>query len=96
VQESIDALLAISLLPAPNGRAAEPGLARHFDDRQALGGRQDDLRRLDMLERTVAVANNGGQSLEIFGRDDDIDGLGHAARFAHPRPNVNLVKASVH
>ena len=49
---------AISLLPPPHRGAAEPGLARHFQDRQALGGRQDDLRAL----RTVAVANNGEQS----------------------------------
>ena len=67
------------------------GSARHFEDRQAFGGRQDDLRPLDMLQRTVAVADNGEQSLAIFGRDDDIDGLGHAARFAHPAPDVNLM-----
>jgi hypothetical protein len=49
-----------------------------------------------MLQRAVAVADNGEQPLAIFGRDDDIDALGHAARFAHPAPNVNLMKVSVH
>jgi hypothetical protein len=49
-----------------------------------------------MLQRAVAVANNGEQSLAIFGRDDDTDGLGHATRFARPAANVNLMKASVH
>jgi hypothetical protein len=49
-----------------------------------------------MLQRTVAVADNGEQALAIFGRDEDTDSLGHAARFARPAPNVNLMKASVH
>jgi hypothetical protein len=33
-----------------------------------------------MLQRTVAVANNGEQSLAIFDRDDDIDGCGRGRR----------------
>ena len=96
MQEPIDALLAVSLLPAPYRGTAEASLARHFKHRQAFSREQDDLRPLDMLQRAVAVADNGEQSLAIFGRDDDADGLGHAARLARPAANVNLMKASVH
>ena len=42
-----------------------------------------------MLERAIAIADDGEQTLAIFGRDDDADGLGHAAKLAHPAANVN-------
>lgn len=68
----------------------------HFNHRQAFSREQDDLRPLDMLQRAIAVADNGEQSLAIFHRDDDIDSLGHATRFACLAKNVNLMKASMH
>lgn len=96
MQEPIDPLLAVSLLPAPYCRTTEPSLACHFKHRQAFSREQNDLRPLDMLHRTVAVADNGEQSLAIFQRDEDTDGLGHATTFACPAKNVNLMKASMH
>ena len=96
MQEPINTLLAVSLLPAPYCGTTEASLACHFNHRQAFSREQDDLRPLDMLQWAIAVADNGEQSLAISHRDDDIDSLGHATRFACPAKNVNLMKASIH
>src|SRR5271167_2666789 len=95
-QETIDSFLAVSLLPAPNSRAADAGAARDFQDRRALGGKDNDLRPLDMLKRPVSITNDAEQTFAIFGRDYDIDSLRHVARFAYPARHVNPMSASVH
>src|SRR5271166_2576558 len=61
-QETIDSFLAVSLLPAPNSWAADAGAARNFQDGQALGGKDNDLRPLDMLERPVSITNDCAMS----------------------------------
>jgi hypothetical protein len=63
---------------------------------QPLGGKENDLRSLDVLERTVSIADDGEQPLTIFGANNDVDGLGHRPRFAHPAEPVNPVSVSVH
>jgi putative transposase len=63
-QETSDPLLAISLLPAPNGRAADADLMGDLQHRQTLGRKENDPRPLHVLERAAAVA--GEQSLAIF------------------------------
>ena len=94
--KAVDALLAVAQLPAPDRGAADPGATRDFQNRQALGGQQNDLRPLNMLERAAAVRDDGEQTLAIFGRNNDIDGLGHVARLAYPAAPVNPMSASVH
>jgi hypothetical protein len=47
-----------------------------------LGGKQHNLRPLNLLERTISIADDRKQALAIFGADYDVDGLGHAARVA--------------
>ena len=86
-----------SALPAPNGRAAD---SRRAERLPATGKRaaekENDARPLHMFERTITVAGNGEQTLAIFGGDDHIDSLGHAARLAHPAKFVNPLSVSVH
>ena len=60
-QEAVDALLAVSPLPAPDCGAAYAGAARDFQNRQALGGKQNDLRTLDMLQRAVSITNDASR-----------------------------------
>ena len=52
-QQAVDALLGVALLPAPDRRAADAGAPGDFQNREPLGGEQDDLGALDVLERTV-------------------------------------------
>ena len=77
-QKSIDALLAISLLPAPDSWATHVSPPSDFQHGQSLGGKQDDPRPLNVLHGTIAIARDSEQSLAVFGAHDDIDGLGHA------------------
>lgn len=95
-QEAIDALLTISPLPTPDSGAAGARPPRDFQHWQALGGKQHDLRPLNLLERTISIADDRKQALAIFGADYDVDGLGHAARVAYPVASVNPTSASVH
>jgi hypothetical protein len=95
-QETIDPFLAVPLLPAPNGRAADAGLIGNLQDWQTLGRKENDPRPLHVLEREPTVAGDGEQTLAILSCEDDVDGLGHAARLAHPAKFVNPVSVSVH
>jgi hypothetical protein len=49
-----------------------------------------------MFERAIAIRRDGQQTLTIFGRRNDTDGLSHAHRLAHPHEFVNHPSASVH
>ena len=95
-QKAIYALLAISLLPTPDGGATDPGPPRHFLHRQSFGGMQDNLGPLNVLQRAIAISHHGKQSLAIFGMGKDIDGLGHVARVAYLTTIVNHLMVSVH
>ena len=95
-QETVDALLAISLLPTPDGGATDPGPPRDLQNGQSFGRVQDDLRPLYVLQRAIAIGRDGEQKLAVFRMQKNIDGLGHIAGFAHPPEFVNPMKASVH
>ena len=95
-QKALHPFLAVALLPAPDRRSADAGAASHFQHRQTLGRKENDPRALNMLEPTTAIAGDGEQALAIFGREKDVDGLGHKARLAHAEPFVNPMSASVH
>ena len=96
VQETSDSFLAVSPLPTPNSRTADAGLLGDLQDRQALGRKENNPRPLHMFERATTVAGDGEQTLAIFGGEDDVDSLGHAARLAHTATIVNPMSASVH
>ena len=64
--------------------------------RQALGRKENDPRPLHVLERTATIACDGEQTLAIPSCENDVDGLGHAARLAHPAKFVNFMSVSVH
>jgi hypothetical protein len=66
-QDAIDAMLTISPLPAPDSGAAGASPPRDFQHWQALGGKQHDLRPLNLLERTISIAGDRKQALAIFG-----------------------------
>ena len=95
-QQAFDTLLGVSRLPAPDRGSADARAPRHFPHGQAVGRIKDNARPLHMFERTITVAGNGEQTLAIFGSNDNIDSLGHAARLAHPAKYVNPLSASVH
>jgi hypothetical protein len=49
-----------------------------------------------MFERTIAIRDDGQQTLTIFGGRKDTDGLSHTHRLAHPNEFVNHPSVSVH
>ena len=49
-----------------------------------------------MFERAIAIRDDGQQTLAIFGRWKDTDGLSHPDRPAHPPDLVNHPSVSVH
>jgi hypothetical protein len=49
-----------------------------------------------MFERTIAIRDDGQQTLTILGARKDADGLSHAHRLAHPHEFVNHQTAPVH
>jgi hypothetical protein len=57
-QETIDALLSISRLPAPNRGSTDPSAPRHFLHTQAVGREKNDVRPLHMFERTIAICDD--------------------------------------
>jgi hypothetical protein len=67
-----------------------------LQDRQALGRKEKNPRPLDMFERLTTVAGDHEQLLAIVSHQNDIDGLAHAARLAHPDKLVNPMSVSVH
>ncbi len=87
---------AISLLPAPNGRAADAGLMSDLQDRQAISRKKNDPPPLHMLERAITVACDGRQTRAIFSCEGDVDGLGQVTRLAYSEKNVNPMSASLH
>jgi hypothetical protein len=66
----------------------------HVLDRLTL--KENDQRLLHMFERATTVAGDGEQTLAILSCEDDVDGLGHAARLAHTAKIVNPMSASMH
>ena len=75
VQKTIYALLAISLLPTPDGGATDPGPPRDFQHRKSFGGTKDNLGPLNVLQGAIAIRDYGKQSLAIFGMLKNGDGL---------------------
>ena len=57
---------------------------------------RDNARPLHMFEWTIAIRDDGQQTLTILGGRKDTDGLSHAHRLAHPPASVNHPTASVH
>ena len=96
MQKAIYALLAISLLPTPDGGATDPGPPRDFQHGQSFGGMQDNLGPLYVFQRAITISHDGKQSLAIFGMLKNIDGLCHNPRFAYLGTLVNPMIASVH
>jgi len=89
VQKANYALLAISLLPTPDGGATDPGPPRDLQHGQSFGGTQDNLGPLNVLQGAIAISHDGKQSLAIFGMGQDIGDLGHDPRFAYLATPVN-------
>ena len=96
MQKAIYALLAISLLPTPDGGATDPGAARDLQHGQSFGGMKDNLGPLNVLQGAIAISHDGKQSLPIFGMGQNIDGLGHDLKFAYLATLVNPMIASGH
>ena len=56
----------------------------------------ETARPLHMFERAIAIRHDGQQTLTIFGRRKDTDGLNHAHRLTHPHEFANHPSVSVH
>jgi hypothetical protein len=95
-EQTIDALLRVSRLPAPDRGSADARAPRHFLHRQAVGRTKDDVRPPHMFEWAIAIRDNGQQTLTIFAGRKDTDGLSHAHRLADPPEFVNHPSVSVH
>ena len=89
-------MLAISLLPTPDGGATDPGPPCDLQHGQSFGGMQDNVDPLNVLQGAIAISHDDKQSLAIFSMGQDIDGLGHDPRFANLATLVNPMIASVH
>jgi hypothetical protein len=68
-------LLGISRLPAPDRGSADARTPRHFPHGQAVGRIKDYARPLHVFERTIAIRDDGQQTLKILGARKDTDGL---------------------
>ena len=95
-QQTMDALLGVSRLPAPDRGSADARPPRHFLHRQTVGRTKDDVRPPDMFKWAIAIRDNGQQTLAIFAGRKDTDGLSHAHKLAHPPQFVNHPSVSVH
>ena len=95
-RQTIDALLGVSRLPAPDRRSADARAPRHFLHRQAIRRTKDNARPPHMFEWAIAIRDNGQQMLTIFGGRKDTDGLSHDHRLAYPPEFVNHPSVSVH
>ena len=67
VQQAFDALLSVSRLPAPDRRSADARAPRHLLHGQAVSRIKDNARPLHMFERTIAIRDDGQQTLTILG-----------------------------
>jgi hypothetical protein len=76
-QQTVNALLGVARLPAPEGGTAAPDPPRHCQHRQALSRAENDLRPMHALERTIAIGDDRQQTRAIFGRRGDADSLCH-------------------
>jgi hypothetical protein len=76
-QQAFDTLLGVSRLPAPDRGSADARAPRHFLHRQAVGRTKDNTRPLHMFERTIAIRDDGQQTLTILGGRKDADGHCH-------------------
>jgi hypothetical protein len=85
-QQAVDTLLGVSRLPAPDRGSADARAPRHFPHGQAVGRIKDNARPLHMFERTIAIRDDGQQTLTILGARKDTDGLSHATD-SHIRTN---------
>jgi hypothetical protein len=95
-QQDINPMLGETLLPAPHRWAADAGLPCDLMHRQSFCREHDDQSALNLLERTIAVADDGGQSLAVLGIDDNADCLGHGSRIARSAVSWDPLFASVH
>jgi hypothetical protein len=95
-QQAIYTLLGVTRLPTPYGGPTDAGAASNFRNGQPLSQGKDDLRALSMLSSAVAIVDDGKQTLTFSASPmEDVDGLGHPPRHAHPHPSVSLPLASV-
>ena len=57
-QQTIDALLGVSRLPAPDRGSADARAPRHCLHGQAVGRTKDNVRPLHMFERAIAIRHD--------------------------------------
>jgi hypothetical protein len=82
------------LLPAPHRGPANPDLGGDRQHRQPFRRKKDDPRPLNVLLRTVAIADDSGQSRAVLGSNNN--GPCHARSFAWTARLVDPLITSVH
>ena len=85
-QQAVHPRFREPLLPAPHRRPADPDLAGHREHGQPLRRQQNNPCPLNVLLRTVPIADDGGQSRPVLGSNDDADGLCHAPQHRTASP----------
>ena len=76
--------------------AADACAPRHFLYRHAIDRTKDDVRLLHMLERVIAIRDDGQQTLTIRSGRKDTDGLSHAHTTRTPARICESSVVSVH
>jgi len=88
-QQPLDAFLGEALLPAPDRRLGDAGLAHDGVGAQARGGEQHDPAAPDVLLRSVAVRDDRLEAGSVVGAD------GKADPGAHPADSHDRIRAGI-
>lgn len=78
-QETLDAVLGVTLLLAPDSGPADTRPLSDFQGGEALGRKQNDASALDVLERSRPIRDDGGQACQVGGTRDHRDNLSHTS-----------------
>lgn len=78
-QQSIEALLGVTLLPAPDHRPADPDPLGDLQHRQTVSREQDDLRPLDVFHGPATVRHDPTKPGAIGSREQKRNSLSHAS-----------------
>ena len=95
-QQTIDALAHEALLPAPDDRLRQSGLAHDLHRAAAVGGGEDDPGASRVLLRTVVIPDDPIKARAVLGRDVNNNACSHARSMNQISALGNPPNAPVH
>jgi hypothetical protein len=93
---SVHALLSKPPLPAPYRWTADTSWSGHLKHRKPVGGKKNDAGPQNVFLWTIAITNDGSQTLAVASGKDDANGLCHALKIAWLNENMNPAFVSLH